>query len=445
MANDGAQRSAGSRDLAADFKRKTGGSRTRWNMFFMLLGIGTMSYIDRASISVAMPLISEELNLSPQQEGLILSAFFWTYGLFAIPGGWLADKIGPRRIISGMMVFWALFQAAVGFAKGVPFLVLMRLGLGATEAAQFPAGGKLNSLWLPENERTRGAVLMNSSAALGTAVGALLVGALISAFNDWREAFYGLGALTLLATVAVWWYMRDRPREHKGVSEEELAYLETEFAREDARDAEQITEKKPAIHFLRFRTFWAMGIGWMMSNVVFYGIMTFGPLYLSEARGFEISSVAGATSIMFGAGFVGENFAGWWASKWRKSGGSPNVVMKTILTISAAMATATVGLVAVVDSATLAVTLLTVTMFFVRFMGVYWSLPATLTDRSRSGVLGGMMNVFAQIGGLLIPLVTGFIVAATGSYVPALLLFAACGFVYLLANLTIDFSKKLPA
>jgi ACS family D-galactonate transporter-like MFS transporter len=195
---------------------------------------------------------------------------------------------------------------------------------------------------------------------------------------------------------------------------------------------------------LRQRTFWAMGLGWLSANLVFYGLLTFGPLYLYQERGLDIKTMAGAVFVMFGAGFVGENFAGWIAQRWRERGGTANVVMRTIFSISALGSTAAVVGVAYVPSAGAAVALLAVTLFFLRFMGLYWSLPATLAARRHVGIVGGMMNLFANIGGIAIPLITGAIVSATGSYFPALMMFAGAGIAYMLFSLSIDYSKKLP-
>lgn len=428
----------------ADAPPNARAGRTRWKIFLVLLLVGTISYVDRASISLGLPLITKEFGLTPEQQGLLLSAFFWTYAFFQIPGGAMADKYGPRKVIGFVMLLWAVFQTLIGFAQGLVMLMLMRIGLGAAEAPQFPAGGKLNALWLPESERARGAVLMNSSASLGAAFGGLLVGGLIAWFGGWREAFIAVGILTLAVGAFAYWYLRDRPQEHPGVSPGELEYIETEHAIEDARDAELLTQKRSVLHYLRFRSFWAMGMGWLSGNLVFYGLLTFGPLYLFQVRGLDLKELSWAIFVMFGAGFLGENFAGWWAQKWRARGGKPNTVMRTILGVSGIVTTLSVLGVALVPNAYVAVGLLASTLFFLRFEGLYWSLPATLTDRGRAGILGGMMNLFSNIGGIAVPLIIGGIVALTGSYFLGLMFFVACGVMYLISSLVIDYSRKLP-
>jgi ACS family D-galactonate transporter-like MFS transporter len=419
-------------------------TRVRWGTFVLLLVIGSLSYIDRISLSIGMPFIADEFNLSPEVQGVLLSCFFWTYAGMQVPGGWLADRIGPRKLLTVAMTLWAVFQLLSGFAAGFVMMLIARLGLGAAEAPQYPSGGKLAASWLPEKDRARGAVLMDSSSTLGAALGSLIVAGLISLLGGWRPSFIIIGIVTAGAGVVVWKLIRDRPADHPRVNEAELRHIESALEAEDARDADLVSSAKSPVGFLRFRTFWFMGFGFMAANMLFYGLLTFGPLYLFQSRHLNISGLAGASFAIYISGFIGENVAGWLAQRWRAAGGSPNMVMRTLLGVSALIATAAILGVAVVPSATAAVVLLAVTLFFLRFLGLYWSLPSTLTVRARAGILGGMMSLFANVGGIIIPIVTGFIVGATGSYFIGLLVFAGCGLVYLLCSLGIDYSRKLP-
>ena len=116
-------------------------TRVRWKIFLLLLMLTSINYIDRASLSVAMPLMSREFDLDPAMQGLILSSFFWTYAFIQVPGGMLADRYKPRIVIALSTVGWGFFQAIAAIATNWPMLLLTRLGLGVTEAPIFPAGG----------------------------------------------------------------------------------------------------------------------------------------------------------------------------------------------------------------------------------------------------------------------------------------------------------------
>src|SRR5450631_382728 len=147
----------------------------RWRIFAIVFVLVVINLIDRVTLSIAMPTISKEFSLEPAMQGLILSAFFWSYALLQIPGGWLIDRFGPRALITGATVGWGLFQAITGVATGAVSLLISRVGLGAAEAPLFPAGAKLNSIWLSPRERARGAVLVDSGAPLGAAFGGVII------------------------------------------------------------------------------------------------------------------------------------------------------------------------------------------------------------------------------------------------------------------------------
>ncbi len=143
----------------------------RWRIFAIVFVMVVINLIDRTTLSIAMPTISKEFQLTPTLQGVVLSAFFWSYALLQIPGGLLIDRFGPRKMIAGSTILWGVFQTLAGFATGGWSLLLTRVGLGAAEAPLFPAGAKLSALWLAPVERGRGAVLMDSGAPLGAAFG----------------------------------------------------------------------------------------------------------------------------------------------------------------------------------------------------------------------------------------------------------------------------------
>ena len=186
----------------------------RWKIFLTMLALVSINYVDRASLSVAMPLISREFALSPAIQGLILSSFFWTYAFMQIPGGMLADRFKPRIVIASATVIWGAFQGLAAVCTNGISLVFARLGLGASEAPIMPSGGKLNGMWMTKNERSRGATLLDGGAPLGAALGSLIIAGLITGFGSWRAAFLVAGGGTILAGIWAWYYVRNSPREH---------------------------------------------------------------------------------------------------------------------------------------------------------------------------------------------------------------------------------------
>jgi MFS transporter, ACS family, D-galactonate transporter len=414
----------------------------RWNIFFLMLFLISINYIDRASLSVAMPLISKEFDLDPAMQGLILSSFFWTYALMQIPGGLLADRFKPRIVIATATMFWGAFQAIAAIASSSGMLMLTRLGLGASEAPIYPAGGKLNAIWMTRTERGRGATLLDGGAPLGAALGSIVIAWLIAAFDSWRVAFAIAGVGTVLCGLWAWYYIRNSPGEHPSVNEAEASHIQAAHALEDA--ATPISSGGSRIAYFRFRSTWCMCLGWMFFNTTFYGLLTWMPTYLFKVHGFDIKVLGSASFIIFFSGFVGELFGGWIGDTWLSRGGTPNTVFRTLFGIAAIMTTISIFLVAYTTNSIAVVALLSTTLFFLRWCGMYWAIPSALAGRENSGFLGGCMNLGGNIAGITTPLIVGFIVQATGSYFLALMYFAASGIALLICSSMIDYSRKLP-
>src|SRR5882762_1131228 len=424
---------------ASDAAMPTG---VRWKIFLLMLFLISINYIDRASLSVAMPLISKEFDLDPALQGLILSSFFWTYAFMQVPGGMLADRFKPRIVIASATIFWGAFQAIAAVATNWPMLLLTRLGLGASEAPIYPAGGKLNAIWMTQTERGRGATLLDGGAPLGAALGSIVIAWLIAAFNSWRIAFVIAGVGTMLCGLLAWYYIRNAPREHPSVNEAEARYIEQSHALEDA--GAPVSSGGSWMSYFRYRSVWCMCLGWMFFNVTFYGLLTWMPTYLYKVHNFDIKTLGGASFIIFFSGFVGELVGGWIGDYWRSRGGAPNLVFRTLFGIAAILATMSIFFVAYVTDPVAVVVLLSATLFFLRWCGMYWAIPSALAGREKSGFLGGCMNLGGNIAGILTPLIVGFIVQATGSYFLALMYFAAAGVALLICSTLIDYSRKLP-
>jgi ACS family D-galactonate transporter-like MFS transporter len=417
-------------------------TNVRWKIFFLMLFLISINYIDRASLSVAMPLIAKEFNLDPAMQGLILSSFFWTYAFMQVPGGMLADKFKPRIVIASATIAWGFFQAIAAASTSWVLLLLTRLGLGGAEAPIYPAGGKLNAMWMTPNERARGATLLDGGAPLGAALGSIVVAWLIAVFDSWRTAFLIAGVGTIVCGLLAWWYIRNTPSEHPSVDDGEAQFIAAAHAEEDAQAP--VSRGGGWSAYFRFRSVWLMCCGWMFFNTVFYGLLTWMPTYLFKVHGFDIKTLGSASFIIFFAGFIGELVGGYIGDAWRARGGSPNLVFRSLFGFAALIATVSVFTVAYVRDPVIVVVLLSTTLFFLRWCGMYWAIPSILATRDRAGFLGGCMNLGGNIAGISVPIIVGFIVQMTGSYFLALMFFAAAGVALFLCSTAIDYSRKLP-
>lgn len=421
-----------------------GSARTnvRWRIFLLMLTLVTINYVDRASISVAMPMISREFALDLTTQGLIFSAFFVPYALMQIPGGMLADRFKPRIVIALSTLAWGFFQAVAAVSTSAWMLVFTRLGLGASEAPIYPAGGKLNAIWMTSNERARGATLLDGGAPLGAALGSAIIAGLIGGFGSWRVSFIIAGVGTMLCGLFAWWYIRNNPADHPSVNKAEADYIAAAHAHEDALAAPSSGASLWA--YFGYRSVWCMCLGWMFFNTVFYGLLTWMPNYLSAVHGLDIKELGGSLFAMFFAGFVGELVGGQIADRWRVLGGRPNVIYRTLFGVAAVISGLSLFGVAYVKDPLLVVLLLSSTLFFLRWCGMYWAIPGILASRARSGFLGGCMNLGGNIAGIGVPTIVGFIVQSTGSYYLALMFFVSAAVALFICSALIDYSRKLP-
>lgn len=424
---DHAQASIGAQGWAAQTA-----SSVRWRIFGIVFVLVVINLIDRVTLSIAMPTISKEFSLEPAIQGLILSAFFWSYALLQIPGGWLIDRFGPRALITGATIGWGFFQAIAGVATGGISLLVSRVGLGAAEAPLFPAGAKLNSIWLSPKERGRGAVLVDSGAPLGAAFGGVIIAWLIISLGSWRTAFVVAGMATILLGALAWWYLRDEPADHSGVNPSELALIKAAASASQAAHGEAPRTIAP-------RSLAAILVGRMSWAMINFGLLTWGPSYLAQARGFDLKQMGGATFVIFLAGMFGSLTSGFLVDKLQERGMRRSTVYKTALGVTGVGVMLSFLALPEIANPVGAVALLSCTLFLLYFGSLYWSFPAILAPKDKVGIIGGTMNFAGSSSGIAIPIITGLILQVTGAYLMVLYFFAGCAALYVAGSLLIDF------
>ncbi|CAD5110020.1 MFS transporter [Zestomonas carbonaria] len=412
-------------------------SNVRWRIFAIIFALTVINLVDRVSLSIAMPTIAGEFELTPSMQGLILSSFFWAYALLQIPGGWLIDRYGPRRVIGWSTGLWGTFQTLAAFATGGLSLMFARVALGAAEAPLFPSGGKLNSLWLGSGERSRGAVLMDCGGPLGVALGGLIIAYLIAVLGSWRIAFFIAGIATLAMAWLAWYYLRDNPAEHPHVNAAELEKINDGRATPLAESARQPAKglgiaSRSLTGILLGRASWAM---------VFFGLLTWGPSYLAQARGFDIKGIGAATFIIFLCGAAGSLVGGFLCDLLIRKGVARGLAAKGLLTVSGLVALAAFLLLPSLANPYTAVALLSLTAFFLMWGSLYWSFPALLAAPARVGLVGGVMNMAGSLGGIAVPILVGVLLQYLGGYSAVLGFFALCSALFIAGTLLISLDK----
>ena len=280
-------------------------THTRYNVVAFAVLLSVITYVDRVSISQAAPAISEELGLTKVEMGWAFSAFGVAYALFQIPGGWMSDWVGPRRVLTAIVAWWSLFTAATGWAFNLVTLLLARFFFGCGQGGGFPVLTKTFTTWLPQHERVRAQGIMWLAARWGGAFAPLLVAWLMSVAS-WRRAFEIFGLVGVVWAVFFWRWYRDRPKDHPGPNAAELAMLAP------ASDTASGHSRVPWGRFLTSRTVWLLWLQYFCISYGWYFYITWLPTYLQQARGQSMGDsalLAGLPLFFGGIGSLVASFA----------------------------------------------------------------------------------------------------------------------------------------
>jgi MFS family permease len=389
----------------------------------LLVISGVVNYIDRATLAIGNPLIRADLHLSVGNMGLLLSAFLWAYAFAQLPAGGLVDRFGPRRLLGFAILLWSVAQGLTGLAGSFSQFVSGRAVLGLGEAPQFPTAARVVRDWF--NVRSRGTAtgIFNCSSTLGTAIGAPLLTAIMLAVG-WRWMFGIMGMAGVV--VAVLWVLLYRDASASNLTPSEEAYLKQG---DETGEARRVTFGEWRRLF-RCPTTWGMIVGFFGVVYLTWVYTAWLPGYLEMQRHMTVRSAGFATAAPFVAGVIGGLFGGWLTDWLMGRGMSPINSRRVPMTISLlGMAACTVAA-ALVASNVLAVAFISAAMFLGYIASsAAWAMASVAAPANTTASLGAMQNFGGYLGGALAPMVTGFIVQATGSFVPALMTAAGIGVV----------------
>ena len=199
-------------------------SRIRWFVLFLISLMYLITYMDRANISVTAPAMESEFGLSKIEMGLVFSAFAWAYAVGQIPGGWLADRFGPKKVLLSIVSFWSLMTAMTAWTSGLLSLFSVRFVFGLGEAGAFPTATRAMQLWFPKEERGFIQGVTHCFSRIAVAATPFVAVAIMTAYG-WRWVFYSFALLGVVWTIAFAILYRNRPQEHPHVNKAELAYI----------------------------------------------------------------------------------------------------------------------------------------------------------------------------------------------------------------------------
>lgn len=441
-----------------------------------LLVLGTfflsvLLYVDRVCISAAKDHIAVDLALDDREMGWVLSVFALGYALFQTPGGWLADRVGPRRLLSGIVLFWSAFTGLTAAAFNLPTMLLTRFLFGAGEAGAFPGIARAAYSWIPMQERGVVQGINFSGSRLGGAVSLLAVPAMIDALG-WKPSFVVL--MTIGCAWAAWWYrwFRDDPAQHQHIKPAELEYILThrqqaatvQDAQRSARvsDPAETADRRspgdqetfapsggsvgrpatalppattlrpatvlgpapaPSAATVSLGTLFSSGSMWLVSlqyfcsNFTFFFCLTWLFPHLKatyQLSGFQAGLYAAAP--LFG-GALGNWAAGWLVDRIYRDG---RWVLSRRVPAMLGFALAAVGLVVSVRAQT---PLTSIIWFSLAVFGADMTLAPSWSfcidiGKQQAGVVSGTMNMAGNLGSFLTALAFPYLAEWTGSNTP---------------------------
>ena len=364
-----------------------------------------INYVDRGNLSIAAPMLKDELRISSTQLGFLLSAFFWTYASMQLLSGWLVDRLNVNWVFAGGFILWSAATAATGIAHAFSILFVLRLLLGWGESVAYPSYSKIIALNFEEQHRGLANSVIASGLMLGPGFGMLFGGLLMARFG-WRPFFIVLGLASMLWIVPWFIWM---PKNHGEV-------------RKETGGAPNLLE------FLGLRSAWGTCIGLFCLNYLSYFLITWLPFYLVRERHFSMEQMAriGGIAYLLGAGFTA--LSGWLSDSWIFSGATPTRVRKTFAAGGLALAGMFVGLAEANSSAyCIVAVILSVTFLGVSSSNV-WAITQTLAGPRAAGRWTGFQNCLGNFAGIVAPALTGFVLQRTGHFYWAFVIVAVVAF-----------------
>ncbi len=360
----------------------------------VLMGLSAfISYVDRANLSIAAPILKEEFQLSASQLGVLLSSFFWSYLSLMLVAGWLVDRANVNWILAAGFFLWSAATLGTGLIHGFMLLLIFRMLLGVGESVVYPSYSKIISLHYREEHRGVANSIISAGLALGPGVSMLAGGILIYKFG-WRAFFVALGAISLCWLVPwIAWMPSAKAALHT-----------------------QKTEPPSLRTLLTQRSAWGTCLGMFGYNYFSYFMLTWLPFYLTRERNFSMYSMAK----IGGAGYIGGAclalLGGWLSDRWIRAGAAPTVVRKTFVSGGLAVA-GSLLLLSARSTPSLSVALLILAIGFQHISSSnIWALTQSMAGPYAAGRWTALQNFAGNFAGVVAPTITGLVLERTGHF-----------------------------
>lgn len=421
----------------------------RYMILFMLFAVTTFNYADRAILSIAGTAMKSELGFDAVTMGFIFSAFSWAYVLGQLPGGWLLDRYGSKRVYAASIFIWSLFtllQGGVHFLGAmwaVPALFMLRFMVGLAEAPSFPANGRIVAAWFPTTERGTASAIFNSAQYFATVLFAPLMAWITHAYG-WSQTFVVMGVGGMLLSM-IWMRAMHSPKGHPRMSQSELAHIRDGGGLVDmdqgleAGKGGQVNRGVKLGHLkqlLSNRMLAGVYLGQYCINTITYFFLTWFPIYLVQERGMSILKAGMVASLPAICGFLGGVLGGVISDRLIKRGFSLTWARK-IPIVAGLLLSTTMVLCNYVDTQWMVVGIMALAFFGKGVGALGWAVVADTSPKEIIGLTGSLFKTFGNIAGITAPIVIGYIIKETGNFEWALVYVGANALLAVISYLVI--------
>ncbi|MDQ8705191.1 MFS transporter [Streptomyces sp. LHD-70] len=387
----------------------TRASRARALIAVMLFVTVVINYLDRSNLSIALPEIARELDLNTAQQGLLLSAFGWTYAALQIPGGWLVDRVPARVLYPVCLTLWSLATLFMGIVGGFVALIVLRLLVGVFEAPAYPINSKVATVWFPERERATAIGFYTSGQFIGLA---LLTPVLswLQATVSWHWVFIATGLVGIVW--ALFWYGWFREPRDSRANAAEIELIRDGGGLVDAtreRPQRARISRADLAAVLGRRKLWGLYLGQFCLTSTLWFFLTWFPTYLVEYRNMDYIKSGFLASLPFVAALVGVLASGVLSDFLLRRRVSLGAARKGPIIAGLLLSTLMVGA-SFTDSTALVIVFLSVAFFGNGLASITWSLVSAMAPQRLLGLTGGMFNFIGNLSSIATPIVIGMII-----------------------------------
>jgi sugar phosphate permease len=396
-------------------------TRVRHVVLWLTVAAYMITYMDRVVISSAVPTLRKELGIDMVTMGWILSSFRWGYSLFQIPGGWLGDRIGPRRALTLIVAWWSVFTSLTALSWSAGSMAVFRFLFGMGEAGAFPIATRSLSRWMLPAERGYAQGITHAGSRLGAAFTPPIVVFLIAAFG-WRAPFLMFGLLGV-AWAAVWyWYYRDTPAQHASTNQAERDLIQNSIG--EARS--NTTTSVPWAQILRSSTLWKLSMMYFCYGYCLSVYLDWLPTYLNEYRHFDLKAMGFYAALPLYAGTLGDLAGGWLSDRIAHRTGNLKMARRVVAMFGFLCAAVFIIPATFTTDPQMSVWYTCIAFFGLECtVGVSWAVPLDIGG-DYAGSVSAVMNTCGNIGGAISPTLLAYLVRAYGWNVPFVFAASLC-------------------